>query len=158
MCLPLTNKAHYNPCKRAIPDSKVYGACIGPTWARQDPSGPHVGPMNLVIWDNVSQLGRYRHDASSMASMPVRFWHVAARVCMAYLMVVSNTYVETMLKKLRKNTFTALRNNLKSARTGLNYEWWNGWIGHMNNNTFDTNGKLGSCSPPQQGLDQWKKT
>ena len=32
------------------PDSKVYGANMGPTWGRQDPDGPHVGPMNLTIW------------------------------------------------------------------------------------------------------------
>ena len=29
------------------PDSKVYGADMGPTWGRQDPGGPHVGHMNL---------------------------------------------------------------------------------------------------------------
>ena len=33
-----------------VPDSKVHGANMGPIWGRQDPRGPHVGPMNLVIW------------------------------------------------------------------------------------------------------------
>ena len=33
------------------PDSKVYGANLGPIWGRQDPGGPHVGPMNLAIWE-----------------------------------------------------------------------------------------------------------
>ena len=33
-----------------VPDSKVHGANMGPIWARQDPGGPHVGPMNFVIW------------------------------------------------------------------------------------------------------------
>ena len=32
-------------------DSKVHGANIRPTWGRQDPGGPHVGPMNLAIWE-----------------------------------------------------------------------------------------------------------
>ena len=32
------------------PDSKVHGAYMGPTRDRQDPGGPHVGPMTLVIW------------------------------------------------------------------------------------------------------------
>ena len=32
------------------PDSKVHEANMGPTWDRQDPGGPHVGPMNLAIW------------------------------------------------------------------------------------------------------------
>ena len=33
------------------PDSKVHGAKMGPIWGRQDPGGPHVGPMNFAIWD-----------------------------------------------------------------------------------------------------------
>ena len=32
------------------PDSKVHGATMGPNWDRQDPGGPHVGPMNLANW------------------------------------------------------------------------------------------------------------
>ena len=32
------------------PDSKVYGANMGPTWGWQDPDGPHVGHANLAIW------------------------------------------------------------------------------------------------------------
>ena len=36
-----------------IPDSKVYRANMGPTWGLQDPCGPHVGPMNLAIWNAV---------------------------------------------------------------------------------------------------------
>ena len=31
------------------PDSKVRGANMGPIWGRQDPGGPHVGPMNFAI-------------------------------------------------------------------------------------------------------------
>ena len=31
------------------PDSKDHGANMGPTWSRQDPGGPHVGPMNFAI-------------------------------------------------------------------------------------------------------------
>ena len=34
------------------PDSKVRGANMGPIWGRQDPGGPHVGPMNFAIWVN----------------------------------------------------------------------------------------------------------
>ena len=32
-------------------DSKVHGANMGPIWGRQDPGGPHAGPMNFAIWD-----------------------------------------------------------------------------------------------------------
>ena len=30
------------------PDSKVHGANMGPIWGRQDPGGPHVGPLNFA--------------------------------------------------------------------------------------------------------------
>ena len=33
------------------PNNKVYGANMGPTWGRQDPGRPHVGYINLAIWD-----------------------------------------------------------------------------------------------------------
>ena len=33
------------------PDSKIHGATMGPIWDRQDPDGPHVGPMNFAIWE-----------------------------------------------------------------------------------------------------------
>ena len=32
------------------PDSKVHGANMGSIWGRKDLGGPHVGPMNRVIW------------------------------------------------------------------------------------------------------------
>ena len=38
------------------PDSKVHGANMGPTWGRQDPGGPHVGPVNLAIWAALPML------------------------------------------------------------------------------------------------------
>ena len=34
------------------PDSKAHGANMGPIWGRQDPGGPHVGPMNFAIWES----------------------------------------------------------------------------------------------------------
>ena len=41
------------------PDSKVYGANLGPTWCRQDPGGPHVDPMNLAIWDQLNDIAHW---------------------------------------------------------------------------------------------------
>ena len=35
------------------PDSNVHGANMGPIWGRQNPVGPHVGPMNFAIWEIV---------------------------------------------------------------------------------------------------------
>ena len=33
--------------------NKVHGANTGPIWGRQEPGGPHVGTMNLAIWDSM---------------------------------------------------------------------------------------------------------
>ena len=43
----------YDLCEQiqsSPPGSKVHGANMGPIWGRQDPGGPHVGPMNFAIW------------------------------------------------------------------------------------------------------------
>ena len=32
-----------------------YGANMGPVWGRQDPGGPHIGPMKFDIWDTIHQ-------------------------------------------------------------------------------------------------------
>ena len=36
--------------KQLFHDSKVHCANMGPIWGRQDPDGPHAGPMNFAIW------------------------------------------------------------------------------------------------------------
>ena len=43
------------------PDHKVHGANMGPIWGRHDPGGPHVGPMNFVIWVGVFYFS-FNHD------------------------------------------------------------------------------------------------
>ena len=43
MALPRYSQGRY-------PDSKVRGANMGAIWGRQDPGGPHVGPMIFAIW------------------------------------------------------------------------------------------------------------
>ena len=40
-------------------DSKIHGAYMGPTWDRQDPGGPHVGHMNLAIWEHSPNISSY---------------------------------------------------------------------------------------------------
>ena len=45
-------KGVYCECfqRNQLPDSKIHGVNMGPTWGRQDPGGSHVGPTNLAIW------------------------------------------------------------------------------------------------------------
>ena len=35
-----------------IPENKVHGANMGPTWVLSAPDGPHAGPMSLAIRDH----------------------------------------------------------------------------------------------------------
>ena len=47
----------YASYRDSYPDSKFHGANMGPIWGRQDPGGPHVGPMNFAIWVTTRLLG-----------------------------------------------------------------------------------------------------
>ena len=38
---------------QSAPDIKVPGANMGPIWGRQDPGGPHVGPINVAFWGSI---------------------------------------------------------------------------------------------------------
>ena len=51
-----------------VPDSKVHGANIGPIWGRQDPGGPHVGPMNFVIWGTLSSVNQ-KHNTVKVSNV-----------------------------------------------------------------------------------------
>ena len=63
------------------PDSKVYGANMGPIWGRQDPGGPHVGPMNLAIWALVlnpltaARLQKWHLSNIGITFMGIRLYH-----------------------------------------------------------------------------------
>ena len=46
----------------SIPDSKVRGAHIGPTWVLPAPDGPNVGPMNLAIRDIMVSMQRKEYQ------------------------------------------------------------------------------------------------
>ena len=50
------------------PDSKVHGANMGPIWGRQDPGGPHVGPMNFAIWVSCSDYLYGGHQGKTLSN------------------------------------------------------------------------------------------
>ena len=39
-----------------IPENKVHGANMGPTWVLSAPDGRHVGPMNFAIRDGLTGI------------------------------------------------------------------------------------------------------
>ena len=60
------------------PDSKVHGANMGPIWGRQNPGGPHVGPMNFVIWGTKQRVLMHGHQG----------WNVRHGLCHIYMIYV----------------------------------------------------------------------
>ena len=55
------DNANNNDNDNDNPDSKGHGANMGPTWVLSAPGEPHVGPMNLVIREYVSNLYSNTH-------------------------------------------------------------------------------------------------
>ena len=55
-----------------IPESKVHGANMGPTWVLSSPGGPHVGPMNLAIGD-ITRIGNTANSNLLEAGL---FWGI----------------------------------------------------------------------------------
>ena len=45
-----------HPLCEDTPDSKDHGANMVPIWGRQDPCGPHVGPMNFAPYRFLHEL------------------------------------------------------------------------------------------------------
>ena len=52
-------------CLNDFPDSKIHGANMGPICGRQDPGGPHVGPMIFAIWC-VTRVERFLNGMISL--------------------------------------------------------------------------------------------
>ena len=50
---------------------------MGPTWDRQDPGGPHVGPMNIAIW--VCFSGALQTFPVTLHFVAMRCWMVLPR-------------------------------------------------------------------------------
>ena len=46
-------------CYHDNPGSEIHGTTMGPTRRQQDPGGPHVGPMNLAIWEHTRHNSYY---------------------------------------------------------------------------------------------------
>ena len=57
------------------PDSKVHGANMGPTWVLSAPAGPHVGPMNLVIWVICYDITVYPIELHVFSSLSLHWRH-----------------------------------------------------------------------------------
>ena len=67
---------------------------MGPTWGRQVPGGPHVGPMNFAIWDlfryGISIIKiRWSHESLSYEMSMVRN---KKKKCLVMMTLCSSVY------------------------------------------------------------------
>ena len=58
--LDITKAAYNEIGKKRHGIAKFIEADMGPTWGRQDPGDPHVGPINLAIW--ISIINNITHN------------------------------------------------------------------------------------------------
>ena len=93
---------------RTYPDNKVQGANMGPMWGRQDPGGPHVGPMNLairVLGRRVWAMGVYYEHLHPVNCHPQRTVNVTndyhfpnwKKLPVEYFNMIEYFYVENVL-------------------------------------------------------------
>ena len=77
------------------PDGKIHGANMGPIWGRQDPDGPHVGPMNFAIW-GLSVAFTWAHNALHVTHSSVQVISPQSIFVTAYHTATSTNQLETM--------------------------------------------------------------
>ena len=81
-------RSRINDLKSSVPDSKVNGTCMGPTWVLSAPDGPHVDPMNLIIRGLIEWLTMYElllRPRQSNCCYPIVYLHW----CQWYLITVN---------------------------------------------------------------------
>ena len=101
-----------------VPNSKVNGANMGPTWGQQDPGGPQVGHMNLAIWvcwkGKPIKIYEYAHEQLCFTSLqPVHF----------LLMIVFLSINVTLTWPLRLSTYPMYPNRSNMVLTDP-VEFW----------------------------------
>ena len=74
-CIHMGIASELTPVAKQIPDCKVLGANMGPTWGLSAPDGPHVGPTNLAI-RGLSSFN-YLFNAVQLINA-MRYWPVSA--------------------------------------------------------------------------------
>ena len=119
----------------ANPDSKVHEANMGPIWGRQDPGGPHVGPMNLAIWEHhLSEAGAWvvscaTHSLIHVITTPIWIFVIVWRVIWFNLIGwgFEIHWYQLPLKILESQV--CLRQHWDGIRTSMSYISWSpvGW-------------------------------
>ena len=105
--IKLMVKVNKSYCGWYIPDIKVHGANMGPILGRQDPGGPHVGPMDLAIWylavfalNNVYNV-RTRCISPSVDHLLMPMWKIASSSVLTKYRRLYCTYIYMFKHRVR---------------------------------------------------------
>ena len=79
------------------PDSKVRGANMGPIWGRQDPGGPHVGPMNFAMWVSNNSTTATPHIKCRHCNIPMVYDSATMDLMSILLGILHPTYHEILI-------------------------------------------------------------
>ena len=90
-----SQKQNINHTLNDIPDSKVHGANMGPTWVLSAPDGLHVGSMNLAIRDDLPYhwfmgflMRVFRRTMTITAGLHITF---GGKICSCFSVCPGNT-------------------------------------------------------------------
>ena len=79
---------------------------MGPIWGRQDPGGPHVGPMNFAIWEHLQMAYLnafpYKENVGILIQISLHLYPQVPVDKMASLFqLVIEHYLEKMLENIQ---------------------------------------------------------
>ena len=75
---------------------------MGPIWGRQDPGGPHVGPINFAIWVTMHNSEQMRWGEAYVPYEAIRQWVIIGLAMTRSKSVNPST---SMYKLIRKTCF-----------------------------------------------------
>ena len=78
------HKSQHTNNPRDVPDSKVHGANICPTWVMSAPDGPHVGPMTPAIMNSYAKNSSLEIGAWISNDIPQFVVDVITRTCLKF--------------------------------------------------------------------------
>ena len=78
---------------QCVPDSKVRAANMGTIWGREDPGGPHVGPMNYATWGLFWDLNHKLMEISKGI--------YASKMLVLHFLCMTNIIADTSIKYKR---------------------------------------------------------
>ena len=110
------------------PDSKVHEANKGPIWGRQDPGGPHVGPMNLAIRDRtpitLTVLNSLEHMKYICIFLHVFIIKLTSRKILIYIFdIVIFTYLK-MCQVMSHDSCSCFKETISLPRLHRNFARW----------------------------------